>query len=86
MSITHTHKNESQNWSFLLKNLNQIYGYPLQEIELPLVLENFGIRDSDLTPSEVVLRILGEDVMYGLYSKNNYLPLELFDNDALDER
>lgn len=58
----------------------------LQETELSVVLDSFEINKSDLTPADVVMRILGEESMYGLYSKNSYLPLELFDDDAFDER
>lgn len=58
----------------------------LQETELSVVLDGFGVQESALTPSDVVLRILGQEAMFGLYSKSCYLPLELFDDDAFDER
>lgn len=79
---------------FYIMRKNQVYIFfcwmililQLQETKLSVVLTSYGVSESDLTPSEVVLRILGEDAMYGLYTRNSYLPLELFDDDALDER
>lgn len=49
-------------------------------------LEAVGVKTHDILPPEKIRALLSYDEKYDLYSKVNYLPLELFDDVEYDCR
>ncbi|XP_043666184.1 dynein axonemal heavy chain 1-like [Vespula pensylvanica] len=49
-------------------------------------LKNEGISPSNILPPKIISSLSSKEDKYGLYSKINYLPLEIFDDEEFDCR
>lgn len=49
-------------------------------------LKKEGVLPCNILPPKVILSLSSEEEKYGLYSKINYLPLEIFDDEEFDCR
>lgn len=51
-----------------------------KNLKIEDALEAVGVKTHDMLPPEKIRALLSYDEKYDLYSKANYLPLELFDD------
>ncbi|KMQ95378.1 dynein heavy chain axonemal [Lasius niger] len=57
-----------------------------KSLKIEDALEAEGVKSHDMLPPEKICALLSYDEKYNLYSKANYLPLELFDDEEYDCR
>ncbi|XP_072745723.1 dynein axonemal heavy chain 1 [Anoplolepis gracilipes] len=57
-----------------------------KNLKIEDALETQGVKSYDMLPPEKIRALLSYDEKYDLYSKANYLPLELFDDEEYDCR
>lgn len=57
-----------------------------KNLKIEDALEAEGVKSHDMLPPEKICALLSYDEKYDLYSKANYLPLELFDDEEYDCR
>ncbi|KAL6436551.1 hypothetical protein ACFW04_004787 [Cataglyphis niger] len=57
-----------------------------KNLKIEDALEAEGVKSHDMLPPEKIRALLSYDEKYDLYSKANYLPLELFDDEEYDCR
>lgn len=57
-----------------------------KNLKVEAALEAEGVKSYDILPPEKIRPLLSYTEKYDLYSKVNYLPLEVFDNEEYDCR